>query len=156
MRGVAVNSDWKHFALFAAFLVTLVPFYHGTQRFLDDEYRFTTSKSSPSWGLLFDFSVLFVEACALVALASASGSPDHFAKRLAVLLIIDIVWIIAGTGFVRRKGWSPKWAKVNIPTLVAVAILTAVGPSAVWLLPLAAARTVVDYATELEWYVGGA
>src|SRR4051812_39846774 len=61
VTGSINGQTWARIVpLVLAFLVTLVPFYHGTLRHLDDTYRSSTGPM-PGRRLLWDYGFLFVE-----------------------------------------------------------------------------------------------
>jgi hypothetical protein len=90
------SDEWsRSLPLIVAFLVTLVPFYHGTLLHLDKTYR-ATHPIPVSYGrLLFDFSFLFAEGCILILLAISITSPRAFAPAMSALLAVDVGWAFA-------------------------------------------------------------
>ncbi len=152
---------------FLAFLVTLIPFYHGALRHLDITYVEKGGKQVRTGALLADFSILFIESCFLLALAVLLPTPQFFAWGLATLLSIDTIW-----GFAAHIGFSqevkPKaelrWALINlITTGVLVIYFGAIGifpPTAgasepklaIGILSVSVVRTVIDYALCWNFY----
>lgn len=78
--------------LFVAFLATLIPFYHGALRHLDDAYIESTNSHIKSGALIIDFGLLFLHAMTFVVLALLMKKPGHFAWILVALLTIDSIW----------------------------------------------------------------
>lgn len=88
--GIPVN--WTVAPMTVAFMVTLVPFFHGALRHLDDYHVFVTGPSLKRGALLADFVFLFLQASLLFALASFTPSYRNFLGTLMLLLLLDIVW----------------------------------------------------------------
>jgi len=103
--------------------------------------------------LLFDFVLLFAESGVLIALGAAQGSARNFGLLAIGLLLIDIVWNVVGE-ILRKREWSPQWAKINAPAVVACGIIMVLPATAALLAVGALARTVVDYRADLDWYLG--
>jgi hypothetical protein len=170
--------------LMVALLVTLVPFYHGTQRHLDDEYGLSNDPGPASWILLFDFAFLFLEACVFLALGAGTERTDLFAWTFVALLTVDIIWVISAEllrriiagerlreairidrAALRARPGAPaptapiNWVRTNLVAIsVASVVLLAWAPpqsQLVWIvLALAILRSAADYATSWEWYLG--
>lgn len=109
---------------FAAFLITLIPFYHGALRHLDITYIEKGGKQVRKGALLIDFSALFIESCIFIVLAVLLLKPLFFVWGLVALLVFDIIWaFIAYLGF--SQDVQPKaelrWVLIN---LIAVVILS--------------------------------
>jgi len=155
---------------FVAFLATVLPFYHGALRHLDNMYRVGQNQRSGG-GLLFaDFLALFTEACLLIAMAASLDRPRRVLILLLLLLLLDIVWL---EFFVRvaaprirpdavAKTWGHRaWVLVNTPFLILGVLLLllhgggaeegALGLASL-VGGLALARTVVDYAWSWRFY----
>ena len=152
---------------FGAFLVTLIPFYHGALRHLDITYIEQGGKHVHRFALLVDFLALFIESCLLLALAFLIVKPSSFSWGLVVLLGFDTLWaIIAHLGFSQD---SPKaklkpelrWGVINfITTIILISYL-------VFLLPekstgdlrlligvpcISLLRSIIDYASCWDTY----
>jgi hypothetical protein len=153
---------------FVAYLVTLVPIYHGALRHLDITYFEDESAEAKSGALMFDWALLFIESCFLLGLALLLQKPVAFGWGLCIFLAFDCIW-----AFVAHLGFSPKkkesrtewrWATVNFVTVcflalalvVANAVETKLGllTSFRWILVLvvAVARTIWDYAWCWSYY----
>lgn len=145
---------------FFAFLVTLIPFYHGALRHLDITYVEQGGKHVRKYALLIDFSALFIESCLLLALAVLLPKPIFFAWGLVALLIFDAIWVItAHFGFsqdVKPKA-ELRWALINITTAIVLIIYLTIFnfvPNATYVTNLKLSigipsisllRTVIDY-----------
>lgn len=101
---------------FFAFLVTLIPFYHGALRHLDTTYIEQAGNNVRKGALLMDFSALFIESCILLVLAVLLNRPVYFMWGIVVLFVFDIIWALAFWGF-SQKNVRPKtelrWATIN-------------------------------------------
>jgi len=110
---------------FLAFLVTLIPFYHGSLRHLEMAYVESGGNRVRTGALLGDFIILFIESCLLLAVAILLPKPRFFAWGLAILLGLDAIW-----GFSVYQVFSGKvkleaelcWAKINILAFLVLVI----------------------------------
>ena len=179
---IAVNGRETRISVAAiptvvAFLVTLIPFYHGAQRHLDDTYRPDRANHAapgqapeapvppPIWVLMGDFLTLFIESCLFFALAAFVRQPLDFAGSLITLLALDAAW--GATAYFlgrrrRRRGGEFGWAVLNLLTIVVLAGLFVVGRSSpdpnLWLrwavLAVCLGRSAADYFVARETYFG--
>lgn len=112
------------FLTFLAFLVTLIPFYHGALRHLDITYIEDKHPKVRDGALMVDFAILFVEGCFFLALSVLLVKPITFAWGIALLLVVDVMW-----GFFAHLAFSPdktsenmkpegKWSIINLITIV--------------------------------------
>lgn len=88
---VVINLDCL--PTFLAFLVTLVPFYHGANRYMDDIYLSPSTKIRPLTGLV-DYLFFILEAITFYALALFIPYAKPFFIYLGILFSIDIIWLI--------------------------------------------------------------
>lgn len=119
----AINLQALPYAV--AFLVTLVPFYHGALRHLDVTY-FETEVPPRAGALMADWCLLFLESCLLLALALFVDRPGYFVLALVSLLVVDALWGIgAYLKFTERKSSTTvNWAATNLvvaPVLLVLA-----------------------------------
>ena len=155
---------WRSMPLFVAFLVTIVPFYHGALRHLDDVYVGSGLPHPRSGAVLVDFFVLFLEGCVFLGLATSINRPERFAWTYLLLLSVDVGWAALTSTVLAQERRLPTvltWLKINsiaIPTLILVlALVYASGLDEhdllLAFLPIfAAARSAVDYALEWRFY----
>ncbi len=109
--------------LFAAFVATLLPFYHGALRHIDDAYIESDGTNIKDGALVVDLILLFIHGIVFVVLALLIGNPDEFAWVLVALLFVDVLWgIFAHFAVSTSSGFSAelKWLLINV---VAVGIL---------------------------------
>jgi hypothetical protein len=147
-----------------ALLVTLIPFYHGALRHLDELYGHGSGRAAHSFSVLVDFLLLFLESCVFLALAVSITKPATFAWLLLSLLWLDVVWAYLTTRFLvtPSEDATPKtWLKVNLifgSMLFAILIVLF---SADWasakalsyaVLVVAVTRTASDYRFSWEFY----
>jgi hypothetical protein len=153
---------------FLAYLVTLVPFYHGGMRHLDITYFEDPLAQTQRGALMFDWALLFSESCLLLVLALLLQNPEPFGWVLCGLLAFDSLWaFIAHLAFapaVREYRVELKWALINVITAcLLVLILTAENvfetqphllDSFRWvsILVVTVARTICDYAWSWSYY----
>ncbi len=110
---------------FAAFLITLIPFYHGALRHLDITYVENESKNLRKGALLFDFFMLFLESCAFIMLSVFLIQPMFFIWGMVALLVFDTIWaFLAYLGFsqdIHPKA-EARWALINFVTSIGLTI----------------------------------
>jgi len=151
----------------AAYLVILVPFYHGAVNHLEQAHGGRASASRRRKGaLLLDFGFLFLESCLFVSLAIGIGHPIFFAWSVIVLLVLDTVWaiIVHTGGFSADPKKSPEatWALINIFAAILLAFFLVYADLqrlstmefGVILFLFSLVRTIVDYWTTWDFYFG--
>lgn len=151
----ATRFHWDYLPPFLALMLTLVPFYHGMNRHLDEAYVAPSSKTPPSGALLFDFCFFFMEAAALFVLATLVDNPQTFFRFLAVFLLVDSLWGLV-TYWI-SDGMGKQWAVLNFSAamLTLLFCFQIILPSSVnpWgALVVAFARTIADYLWCWEYY----
>lgn len=116
-EGQGAFIKWEVLPTFGAFLVTLVPFYHGALRHLDQRYVEERGEAVRDGALLADFFLLFLEACLLLGTARVLPDARAAAWGLAILLVFDALW---GGGIYllftrgRRKWEELEWVRLNL------------------------------------------
>lgn len=143
---------------FVAFVVTLVPFYHGMNRHLDHCYLEKPEADVRQGALLFDFGVFFVEAGLLFAAAWLIRSGLWAFACLGSLLLVDMLW--GGLShLIHYWGHKPSIVRWSVINLIAggAALLVAlmVYPSKrlpLILMIIAIGRTVCDYGFCWKFY----
>jgi hypothetical protein len=137
----------------APFFATLLPFYHGALRHLDDTYIATTDLPDPPV-LLFDFLLLFLEAALLIWLAFSLSDPAAFERAYVLVLFADVAWAVLilvadRTAFARIH----YWLYINVGTILVIGVVHYTSAldraKPVYLVYLAILRTVLDY--RLNW-----
>jgi hypothetical protein len=104
--------------LMIAFLATIIPFFHGGLRHLDDVYIVTPPGPNMSrYALLVDFILLFVESVMLLGMAHRLVDPPHFLAFLLFLLVIDIIWAIVTPPLIDCKMSLPAVLVAVVPRL---------------------------------------
>jgi hypothetical protein len=153
---------------FLAYIVTLVPLYHGALRHLDITFLEEPVAQTRPGAFMVDWGLLFVESCGLLALALLINKPVTFMFTLLALLAFDTIW-----GFTAYLAFSPalrenraegKWATINfvavIVLIMAIVLLHSLDPSArpvatyrwVIIVVITVARTVSDYVWCWSYY----
>lgn len=167
---VVIPFEWETFFLFLAFIVTILPFYHGALRHLDATYIEDEGKSVQNGAVLADFIILFIEGCFFIALTVLMENSLLFIYAFIILLIIDVSW-----GFLAHLAFSPnvqkkaenKWAMMNLITIGLILILLARFDSfpffdiaenveltkiCVYFFLITLLRTIVDYVWTWSFY----
>lgn len=177
------DTGWRNplaLTLLVAFLVTLVPFFHGALRHFDETYLLPEETSTIGRSsLAVDFGFLFVESGLLFGLAHQMHSTAGFAVFLGLLLGVDVAWVVAirGASTEGRPFWeemlmivsSPtksviaheNWAQNNVLYLIILIFMSVVAHyswpgrevlQGVVILMVAIARTVWDYVGSFQFY----
>lgn len=133
---------------FVAFLVTLVPFWHGMNRHLDRCYLEKTA-GVVQGALLLDFGTFFLEAIALFAAGWSLRSGVETFWYLGGLLGLDMIWAFIShqIHFPGTRSHAVKWSVINVVAAL-FAILVITYPFQYKLLVLmviAVFRSVADY-----------
>ncbi len=140
---------------FVAFLVTLVPFWHGMNRHLDRCYL--EKKTAVVQGaLLFDFVTFFLEASLLFAAGWSLRSGIYSFAALGGMLLTDSLWgfISHQIHFPGQKSHVRRWSAINLVAIV-VAILIVDYPfqhKILVLMVVAVMRSIVDYGLCWDFY----
>jgi len=143
--------------LFLVTAVTLIPFYHGAFRHMDDIYVFADPGKRPgSKVLLLDYLLLMCEAGLLVWLSTKISDLPRFTKGFLALLAVDVLWALVTGVFTSEKRGALKWGLLNLVVLTGLGIVTywpcqRVIP-AVCLFVIAVLRSVLDYALSHKLY----
>jgi hypothetical protein len=149
--------------LFLALLVTVVPFYHGTLRHLDDIYIEKQGRGYRDGAVLLDFFALFIEGCLLLGLGALIAQPAPFGWVLLSLLLFDIAWALF-TRAVLATSQAPEtplnWLRVNAVAAILLTVyltvtqLAGVGSPALetGIFVIAFLRSGADYLTSWRYY----
>jgi hypothetical protein len=160
------RPDYTSWLMFAALLVTIIPFYHGANRYLDATYV-TGERKARAPALMIDFVMLFLEGLIFFALAMLVGRAAHFYTGLACVFILDAVWV----GFTRitssgSNDTAPSyvvWAIVNVvaAVIMMLSFWSNILNFSFWsteqarqiaALTIALLRTVYDYSSVWSFY----
>ena len=152
---LALSQIMTGLPAFVAFLVTLVPFWHGMNRHLDRCYL--EKKSAVVQGaLLLDFVTFFIEASLLFAAAWSLRSGIYSFAALGALLLVDMLWgfISYQIHFPGQKSHVRMWSAINLVAIV-IAILVVDYPfqhKSIVLMVVAILRSIVDYGFCWDFY----
>jgi hypothetical protein len=157
--------DSHRLLLGASLLITLIPFYMGALRHLDEQYAEAMSRSRREFSILVDFLLLFLESCAFLALAVSVARPRVFAFAFLLVLIFDVAWAWLATTFLLRAAdldAQRTWLRVNMLAAAVVGLVVIVvathhvaTTSLWWMIPvIAIARTAVDVSLTWRFYAG--
>lgn len=165
--------------LLVTFVATLIPFFHGTLRHLDDTYIEQLARPTRNGALLADFVLLFLQSCLFFALAVHIAHPETFGRIFVALLLLDALWAIGTrlvffpvTGnvvkdlqiiFLGNEQHAPiTWAKNNLIFVALLVVLLGVAETAqpvqwewglaIGIAVLGLARTIRDYNTSWTFY----
>lgn len=159
--------------LFFAFLATLIPFFHGALRHLDDAYLENTGNHAKNGALIVDYALLFIHGLGFLVLALLLKNPAHFAWVLAAILMIDVIW--GGFAFfvsASEDSAVPRWTLINLIFVAGLVVFLAyhrlwptlsneAAPDRPWSDPVLIAlvlffacliRTTIDYAWCRDFY----
>ena len=163
-------SDWpcmpnlNAICLFVALAITIIPFYHGANKHLDEVYRFYPPSKPPApRRLLSEFLLLFIEAVLFFFLADFIHYPYRFSAVVVALFVTDCLW---SWFWVKRSPTQESRQQVRIwfrlsfwaglSVLATLLIFRLFPISAWWLGPavlvVLAIRTLVDYLVNAKRY----
>ena len=111
--------------LFVSFVSTLLPFYHGALRHLDDAYIENDNEHIKSSALIIDFILLFLHGIGFVILSLLLSIPSQFIWVLIMLLSVDVFWglfVHFGASSLSSNTAEWKWTFINL-VFVAITIL---------------------------------
>jgi len=145
-------------------IATLIPFYHGANRYLDATYV-TGERAAKHYALMLDFIALFVEGLLFFVLAMLIRNERNFYIVLSILLIFDSLWVVS-TMFSKEKiqGTAvaePKlvaWALLNIVSVLVILffLFSNIWPTEdrrrISALVVVILRTVIDYILLWSFY----
>lgn len=152
-------------ALTIALLVTLVPFYHGALRHLDEQYGNGTDGAAHQFSVLVDFVVLFLESFVFLALAVSIGRPTFFAWFYFALLVLDVAWAHLTMRYLAAQPEQPTqktWLVLNLVCATVLLVVLVVLYGDAWQSPtvlasvvcvIAIVRTAFDYGRCWRFYV---
>lgn len=139
--------------MFVAFVSTLVIFYQGMNRHLDDSFIIDVKTDRSSVLLLVDIFVFLVEGSMLVVMASTIADPQAFLKAWSILLAVDIIWGLFLYLFTSRQ--TPvTWVVTNAAFLGSAWIvwLFIFPKNALWIVVIEILRSVIDYRLNWDFY----
>ena len=164
--GLAVPSG-PQVLMFVSLVATIIPFYHGANRYLDATYV-TGEQSAKPPALLVDFLFLFVEALWFFVLALSVGNEMVFYTGLGALLLFDVVWVwvtnLLAAGARPKPPHYVKWVTINVvaAAVIFVSVWSFFSTGAdFWrdesarrliLTGVVVARTIFDYRLVWEFY----
>lgn len=143
------------FPALVAFLVTLVPFWHGMNRHLDRCYLEKSTRIIQG-ALLFDFGTFFVEASFLFAAAWSLRFGIETFDYLGGLLIVDMLWAFVShqIHFAGEKSHAIIWSTINIVALALGVFVVSYpfGAKPLVLMAIFVLRTIADYTLCWRFY----
>jgi hypothetical protein len=150
---------WDSLLALLAFLLLLIPFYHGMARYLYDVYRTPSSRPQPySASLLFDVVAFTVEAGLFFVMSCALRLVQwrRFYWAVVIVLCTDTVW--GTSAWLGHRQVVLPWLILNavfLPILIVTLLVfrktdSRSGP--IVALVAMAVRTVLDYATAWSFY----
>jgi hypothetical protein len=159
-------AEYREWLMFASLIFTLVPFYHGANRYLDATYV-TGERSANHAALMIDFLMLFLEGLLFFGLAMVTANESLFYTVLAALFVLDIVWVgttnLTATDAADKMQGYTKWAIIN--SIATLSLLLFVWSNLLnwqfWpsdtiksfaLVAVALIRTVLDYIRVWRFY----
>lgn len=78
--------------LFLILVLSIIRFYHGNMRLLDDSYLDHLEGGSTERNIILDFSVILVTSIAFAAMGAFIDQPVFFFSCFAMILIMDGLW----------------------------------------------------------------
>ena len=161
INGVALSPfelNSSQIALFGAFFVTIVPFYHGGSMYLLKKYIHGSPPPTKKGVALIDFLALTFEGVVFFAIAASIKNLISFEVWFMVLLVLDTLWLSFAYLAADKEDPAPKfWVKLNGVMLIFFIIIYGISgnnwPQIYSLIFVAAViRTVLDYAHCYDYY----
>jgi hypothetical protein len=147
-------------------LFTIVPFYHGANRYLDSTYV-TGERSAKPHALILDFVILFLEGLIFFILSLLILNTQLFFTLLAFLFIIDAGWVwitrYTSTGETEIDNLYISWSIVNFIAagLLLISMWSNLLNWSLWktetvelifVLMVVVIRSILDYVTVWNFY----
>jgi hypothetical protein len=147
-----------------SFVFTIVPFYHGANRYLDATYV-TKERTPQNDALMIDFVFLFGEALLTFALAMSCGNIQNYYLLFILLLLYDLIWVFS-TQYTSKPNEGAdssykKWLVINVIAIVIIFLLgwskyTSLWPNddvrSLFLVAMGVLRTILDYVVAWKFY----
>jgi hypothetical protein len=165
-KATNIVADYTQWLMFLSLIVTVVPFYHGANRYLDATYV-TGERSANQYALMVDFIFLFFEGLLFFGLAMVTSNEALFYSVLSCLFLLDIIWVgatnlTASSEADKMQGYKG-WAFINFFAFAALLIFvwsnllnwefwTTPTVKSIALVGVAVARTVFDYLRVWRFY----
>jgi len=116
---------YQEWLMFVSLIVTVIPFYHGANRYLDATYV-TEERKAKNAALMVDFLCLLIQGLLFFVVAMSSYDEKRFYTILSILLVWDIVWVVstnltAADKEDKMKGYT-NWAMINFIATCALMI----------------------------------
>lgn len=160
INGIALSPfelNISYIALFGAFLVTIVPFYHGGSMYLLKNYIHANSPKKKGIALV-DFLALSFEGVVFFAIAASIKNLTSFEIWFLILLILDSLWVSFTYVASDKEEGAPKfWLIINGSMIVFFIVIYGISdnnwPQIYSLIFVATAiRTVIDYYHCYDYY----
>ena len=147
--------------IFASLLFTLVPFYHGANRYLDACY-ITHEIRTERQALLIDFIILFLEGILFFVSSLYFEKPIVFIWIIVAILSIDVFWTFLTKAYTENNLPDTQnymyWAFINIVCvlIISATILTPLIESeegkVIYSTIVLVPRTILDYYFVWDFY----
>jgi hypothetical protein len=139
-------------ATFIIFIITLIPFYQGANKYLSEIQKDKNHKA-PSERII-DFGFFFLESLLFYWIALLINERILFFKIMFVLLILDILWLLSvlcyNKDLFNKIKW---WCILNIILVIVLLFLFYVNFYDIYvLLPIFIIRTICDYFCTWKFY----
>ena len=155
------------FGVLLGFVSTIVPFFHGMHRHLDDTYVLGWNDAT-NLTLVIDLGYLLAHSVGFVVLSQVAADPLKFYPGIAVILAVDAIWVIytyfrtdrtsVGEMVYGKKTDHLWWLRMNVLVAVVLAALTwqpivpLVGEHFTLATAILVARGVADYGLAWKLY----
>lgn len=139
--------------LFITFLSTVVVFYQGMNRHLDETFVIGSRPIPHRLPLLLDIFVFLIEGCLLVAMGNAINNPPVFFYAWTGLLTLDVLWGLIVFAVVRNTAHL-RWIGNNVAHVSVAWLfwLVLFPKNVVYVAAIEILRTVIDYVLNWRFY----
>lgn len=153
---IAFQINWQLLYPLSMLISTLVCFYHGANRYLDNTYIFDKTNQKKGSAIV-DLFVFFMEAALFYLMALSLADGHTFIFWFLMLMLLDTIWLVAvyfKTNEIIFNQVKP-WMIVNFFTFLIMGFIHWLidHPNKVYFLfGLGILRTVIDYKSNWKFY----
>jgi hypothetical protein len=163
LRLANMDFYFESLPMFISLVVTLVPFYHGANRYLFSTYVFIADDKAPRpLTALLDFLFFFSQALIFFAMSLVLRQPSWFFGLLILVLALDCLWL-ASVYFQYPETWKTVslwfWLNLGSSFILGLLLATPILPndgSRYWFATVVCiVRTIIDYGRGWAFYLPG-
>ncbi len=137
---------------FIIFIITLIPFYQGAIKYLNEIQK--DKKRKANFERIFDFVFFFLESLLFYWMALSINEIKLFLIVMTILLILDVLWLLSVLHYNKDLFNKIKWwCRLNFILVIVLFFLFYINfYNIVVLLLIFAVRTICDYYYTWKFY----